>query len=308
LREVLLLSDEEPYDGRNNPAPSSGADHADRPPSPESEQASAPHPAVGGRTWSADLELGAEVHKLLGDYLPRIAASASGERIQRLVELAGKLYDLHALKRIDLVRPGHVQDACDFDTEHPIRAVLAVWQPLENSQLDDDERQAINRALAGSQSLWMGEALRKVNSAKTDPGDTNRDHRSVLLNPVQARAWSEITICFLSDERVQVTIGSQTGTINYAEMGFASKKNGTPVKAWGTLRVLAQRNGRIALAADSQQWAVLEKRVQEIRKKFKAYFRLTEDPISFIQKTPKTRNTFGYRSEFNISCHNSFDS
>jgi hypothetical protein len=280
--EVLLLSDKEPYDWRNNPAP--GADHADLPPPPESEQASAPHPAVGGTTWSADLELGAKVHELLGAYLPRIAPSASGERFHLLVELAGKLYDLHALKRIDLVRPGHVEDASDFDREHAIRAVLAVWQPMENIQLDDAERQAISRALAGSQSRWMGEALRKVNSATSSPGDTNRDHRPAFLNPVQAHAWSEITICFLSDERVQVTIGSQTETRNYGEMGFASKKNGTPVMAWSALRALAKQDGRIRLAADSKQWAVFEKRIQEIRKKFKTYFGLTEDPIRFIQK------------------------
>jgi hypothetical protein len=125
---------------------------------------------------------------------------------------------------------------------------------------------------------------------------------------MQAHAWSEITICFLSDERVQVTIGSQTETCNYSEMGFASKKNGTPVQAWGTLRVLAKQHGRIRLAAGSEQWAVLEKRIQEIRKKFKTYFRLTEDPIRLIRKTPKTQDTFGYRTEFNISCHNSFGS
>jgi len=73
------------------------------------------------------------------------------------------------------------------------------------------------------------------------------------------------------------------------------------VQAWGTLRVLAAQNGTVRVAGDSQQWAVLEKRIQEIRKKFKTYFRLTEDPIRFIQKTFKAQDKFGYCTKFKIS-------
>lgn len=129
------------------------------------------HPSIGGETWSADLELGARVHGLIGDYWARIAGTATGDRYRLLVELAGKLYDLHAVKRIELVRPGHVEDASAFDTEHAIRASLAVWQPLVNFQLEDAERQAIDRALAACRSRWMGEALRKVTGTAGEGSD-----------------------------------------------------------------------------------------------------------------------------------------
>jgi hypothetical protein len=99
-------------------------------PDPGTDEAPAKHPSVGGEAWSADLELGTKAHGLIGDYWTRIAGASTGDRYRLLVELAGKLYDLYAKKQIGLVRPGHVEDASAFDTEHPIRASLAVWQPL----------------------------------------------------------------------------------------------------------------------------------------------------------------------------------
>jgi len=253
------------------------------------------------------LELGAKVHEVIGNYGARIAGASTGDRFRLLVELAGNLYDLHALKRIGLVRPGHVEDASAFDIEHPIRASLAVWQPLTNFQLEDAERQAIDRSLAASRSRWMGEALRKV-SGTTSAVNSRQDPRPGSQSPPQPGSWSEVTICFISDERVQITTGTATETRNYTEMGFASKKNGTAVQAWEVLRVFARKSGAIQIAADSRQWAVLEKRVQEIRKTLKALFHLTDDPIRFVKKTPKTLDTFGYHANFKISCHPSIDS
>ena len=144
----------------------------------EESSGSPKHPSAGGETWDADLELGAKVHELIGDYWTRIAGASTGDRYRLLVKLAGKLYELHALKRIGLVRPGHVEDASAFDTEHAIRASLAVWQPLTNFSLEDAERQAIDRALAACRSRWMGEALRKVtgtaNAGNDRPGPASR--------------------------------------------------------------------------------------------------------------------------------------
>jgi hypothetical protein len=138
--------------------------------------------------------------------------------------------------------------------------------------------------------------------------DADRDQHPGSQTPVQPRSWSEVTICFLSDERVQITVGTATEIRNYTEMGFASKKNGTAVQAWDVLRVLARQGGLIQIADDSTQWAVLEKRIQEIRRTLKAVFHLTDDPIRFVKKNPKTRDTFGYHANFKISCHFSIDS
>jgi len=259
------------------------------------------HPSAGGETWSADLGLGAKTHQLIGDYWARIAGASAADRFRLLVELAGKLYDLHALKRIELVRPGHVEDASAFDTEHPIRASLAVWQPLMNFPLEDAERQAIDRALAACRSRWMSEALRRVSPTPGLSANASPDPHPASPSLPQARDWSEIIICFLSEHRVRITIRNQSETRNYAEMGFASKKNGTPMLAWEELYKLALRGGAFRATGDSQQWGVLEKRIQEIRRKLKAHFHLSDDPIPFVKKT-RNQDIFGYHAEFHISC------
>ena len=125
----------------------------------------------------------------------------------------------------------------------------------------------------------------------------------------QAARWEDIEISFLSDERVQVTIGPETETRNYAEMGFATKKKkGTPVLAWQTLRELAEAKGAIQIASDSRKWAEVEKRIQEIRSKFKTQFGLADDPFRFAKKTRRNPDDFGYHARFKISCGPSYDS
>jgi hypothetical protein len=179
---------------------------------------------------SADLELGKKVHELLGIYLPKIGPCAAEERHRLLAELAGKLYDVHASKRLEFVRPGHLGDCNVFDGEHPIRAYLAVWQPLENVSFDYAERQTIEFALAGARSHWLKEAIQKAN-AEMAPVPVNTAVAQSNSKTARVQQWGDIEVIFLSDERVQIKIGAESETRNYAEMGFASKKNGAKVQA-----------------------------------------------------------------------------
>ena len=117
---------------------------------------------------------------------------------------------------------------------------------------------------------------------------------------LQARGWNDVVILFLSDERVQITVGTQIETRNYAEMGFASKKNGTPIRAWDTLRIVAAQEGVLEVASDSRKWAEIEKRVQEIRSILRSLFGLTDDPLPYIKKTRRNPDDFGYHAKFKI--------
>ena len=114
--------------------------------------------------------LGDKVHDLLGDYLQRMAESGSSHR-QLLAQLAGKLYDVHAAKRVELVRPEHPADVARFDNGHAIRADLAVWQPLRSYgvRLDDDEPEAIELALTSARIRWRKVAERRARKAVDNP-------------------------------------------------------------------------------------------------------------------------------------------
>jgi len=120
---------------------------------------------------------------------------------------------------------------------------------------------------------------------------------SASLRP---RGWDDVVVVFLSDERVQITVGTQTETRNYAEMGFASKKNGTPIRAWEMLRMIAIEEGILKVASDSRKWAEVEKRVQEIRRIFRSVFGLADDPLPYIKRTRRDPEDFGYHAQFKI--------
>lgn len=124
---------------------------------------------------------------------------------------------------------------------------------------------------------------------------------------LQADNWEDIEILFLSDERVQITLGTQTETRNYEEMGFASKQNGKPVLAWVALREMAERGGVTQVVGDREMWAAVEKRIQEIRKVLRHRFGLTDDPLPF-KKMQRGSKDFGYRAKFKVGCRPSYES
>ena len=116
----------------------------------------------------------------------------------------------------------------------------------------------------------------------------------------QEAAWEAIEILFLSDERVQIRNGAYSETRNYAEFGFADRRNESPNQAWKMLRVLAAegviRNSKEA----GLTWPKVEKQIQEIRKVLRKHFGISADPVPFVKG-------LGYKACFKIALARSFD-
>jgi hypothetical protein len=113
--------------------------------------------------------------------------------------------------------------------------------------------------------------------------------------------WTELEICFLSDERVQIHRGASTETLNYAEFGFADGRTKNANSAWLALRNLAIHEGTIPRVLSRLERIRLEKQMQSIRKTLRKRFKLNTDPLPF------TRG-IGYRAMFKITCGPSFNS
>jgi len=111
-------------------------------------------------------------------------------------------------------------------------------------------------------------------------------------------AWEEVEISFLSDERVQLTVGVHTETQNYAELGFDDSRNHKPNLAWQTLRYLAEHNGTLEVSTTST-WAKVERRTQEIRRVLRKHFAIPADPLPFVRGNR-------YQACFRIHCSPSF--
>jgi hypothetical protein len=119
--------------------------------------------------------------------------------------------------------------------------------------------------------------------------------------PAKRMDWEQIEISFLSEERVQIQTGSESRTLNYAEMGFEDQRNGKPNKAWRAFVALAQDRGMIRSGSrPGSRWAIAEKRVQELRRALKNWFPISTDPIPFVRG-------IGYQARFRIGCSPSFD-
>jgi hypothetical protein len=102
--------------------------------------------------------------------------------------------------------------------------------------------------------------------------ETSLDHNpagNTVTPPAQAQTWEDVEIRFLSDERVQITIGEHIETKNYAEFGFEDARSEGPNRAWATLRALAESGGTVHRSQNGREGVKLEKRMQEIRSAFR---------------------------------------
>jgi hypothetical protein len=151
--------------------------------------------------------------------------------------------------------------------------------------------------------------LSAVPEAQTPPArpcpeeEQNRDPKRDSPAPSKlaaATTWENIEISFLSDERVQIRAGKKIETRNYAELFFEDRRSGKPRQAWETLRTLAEQRGLIRQPTRAHQdWAYIEKRIQDIRKIFRDHFGISSDPIPFVEGA-------GYQARFKIGCGPSY--
>ena len=139
-------------------------------------------------------------------------------------------------------------------------------------------------------------------SRQENPSQREADASEPAAPPLKQEIdWEDITISFLSDERVQVDGGTQTGTYNYAEMGFTDRRSGRPNQAWGVLRALARAGGTIPdPARNSEEFIAMGKRIERLRATLSRQFGILSDPI------PRDSNR-GYRCRFHVGCSSSFD-
>ncbi len=116
--------------------------------------------------------------------------------------------------------------------------------------------------------------------------------------------WRDLSVRFLSDHRMEIRIGDQVETRNYAEAGFEDRRSEKPDSAWQLLCILAEKGGTISKPEQSgaAKWTGVEKRVQQIRKLFRKIFRIPGDPFEPFHQVR------GYKAKFQISCAESFES
>jgi hypothetical protein len=106
--------------------------------------------------------------------------------------------------------------------------------------------------------------------------------------------WQDIQIVFIADDQVRVRDGRHTRVCGCGELGFLDGRSGQPNMAWAMLKLLAEYRGVMRHTGQAgTKWTVVEKRMQEIRKRLSEYFSIDADPLPFIPGT-------GYQALFKI--------
>jgi hypothetical protein len=113
-------------------------------------------------------------------------------------------------------------------------------------------------------------------------------------------SWPDIEIRFLNDHYVQIFKGGKAGEVcNYPVLAFEDRRSGKQSLAWEMLLELARNNGMLPRKPAGTARANAEKRIEEIRERFRKYFDIKGDPIPF--------NGTNYQTSFKISLAPSFD-
>jgi hypothetical protein len=142
-------------------------------------------------------------------------------------------------------------------------------------------RELIEKAIAEGRLLPDGTPVKKKLAAPANPTE--------LPPAPPPLTWPEVSVIFLSDERVQVKHRDRIETLNYAEFGFADGRNGKPDRAWIVLQEFGKRNGVLPKPQPGRgasevlkDWEIIGKRIQTIRDRLRKHFGIAEgDPITF---------------------------
>jgi hypothetical protein len=148
--------------------------------------------------------------------------------------------------------------------------------------------------------LVVQQRLREMNSL-LNPGIGNQRLLSLPIPP--GTTWADVSIRFLSDNRIQIKAPGCSEPLNCLEAGFEDARKNVPNLAWKVLRELAINSGKLQRpnvpGAQRKQIVSLEKSVEAIRKGLKRLFGIDEDPFF------PYREVRCYRGKFSISFPNS---
>ena len=106
--------------------------------------------------------------------------------------------------------------------------------------------------------------------------------------------WHEIKISVVDNDNVSINIREKIERRNYAEMGFKNQKNGKSVKSWQFLLAFRKKE-RLTFSQENRD--TVEKSIQDLRKRLRAYFRIQDDPIDYEGGYKPKFKIFDYESQ-----------
>lgn len=158
---------------------------------------------------------------------------------------------------------------CAPDVEELLSACAGGLLPLDEC-LEMDERHRLH--LTDDGRTFLADFL-ELHLPKREAGEKP----TYFATPADA-SWCDVRMRFLDGETVTVTVGEEVVTLNYTQLGMASRRNGRPTRQWELLRIFAAGYGQFDWSnrqADRRH----QKQKELLSKRLRAFFRIDGEPI-----------------------------
>lgn len=167
-------------------------------------------------------------------------------------------------------------------TDKEILAVFAICEAfgaIYNIQCGKSEDAIKEKVLTASTFLNLaktGLEPEKKDTPVSTPQKQGKTKDVIHFPTPPGTQWHEVKISFIDNENVKISARDVTEKKNYAEMGFKDKKTCKPVKSWEILLSFSENQ---YLMYPHNIKSKIEKSIQDLRKRLKAYFGIQDDPI-----------------------------
>lgn len=110
--------------------------------------------------------------------------------------------------------------------------------------------------------------------------------------------WEHITLFFVNDEYLKVSVAGKVFDVGFADMGFADGRSDKPTMQWHLLRLLASKNGTLP-ASDPDAKDRYKQHKKRLADALKTYFGLDSDPFKPYakEKAYTLKMTIGYQEQ-----------
>ncbi|HCJ67502.1 MAG TPA: hypothetical protein DHV62_09360 [Elusimicrobia bacterium] len=152
-------------------------------------------------------------------------------------------------------------------------------------QLTKGNDETINRNFTRIFAKTKTKKEKKI-SEESEPSAISKENvsrkkiRTLVKFPTPSGAtWDMVSIQFVSDDSVKISVKSIHKRYTFAEIGFKDHRKGDlPDSQWELLKYLAKKNGELSWQKDSAKPNV-QKRIQELRKRLKFLMGIDDDPF-----------------------------
>lgn len=175
-------------------------------------------------------------------------------------------------------------------TEQEILAIFSICEAFE--AVNDMQHKKPEEDI--KEKVYAASTFLKLAKTGIEPEKQNRVKKDgfILFPTPPGSQWHEIELSFIDGETVRISVKGNKQTKHFIEMGFRKGNTCNPIKPVGAWYILLHFKENKSLKFSQRDKSKIEKGIQDLRMRLKAYFGIQDDPIILED---------GYKPKFKVS-------